>query len=1223
MNTVDLYVKPWSSTSDNWTKIDSFELNGFGRPGVEANYSRNYYYTTDYAVRLRAGGTQEDVRTDVVINNITVKQWRGENEDLTDYADSNSWAPTNFVYTSGWVTKEGALRLSARRTSTDSGSPASIRSPLLDGYNGHGRGLGMLSFKYRHVQPNTVLLVQVVTNYVSGTLETLTKADSKDDNDNWKTVDRLTANDLTNEVYRRDFGLHGVRGLMRIVLDKDVVASVTNEMDEANFGEIDILEVTCQDEPPLDAGCWWGWNLRTVGDSIDTEKKMYLTDFGSGEVGSVFGRSFALNNSIADDLDPSVLDQSVYKRHLPFLQSPTFTSNVVGEVSFKARVYETNVVPAYVTLYGMRKDGTYEDKDWEELTVFTITNTTYQRFGYKIDTSQSALRAFRFAVTGVEGVTNVMPQKVATSPVRVLLDEVTILEALRAELAFRNVAAFRSQINDNKFVPNLPTKSEQPLMGESWGVQAEVYASSLEAEIDKTKDPEVLLHWFVGREPWGYENWKDFGSSLHHVASLSKAEGTDNQVYRSSNTASPAAVITVPNTSAWEVVQYMLEVRYQTVNSQSGEKSEATNWLEQADWTTPSWYSPVDYNTDKAYGASKNFAAFSILDSVAPGWAWVNEVNLLGTSVDNGARNSEWNGQYVEIAAPAEADLTDWKVRFLELHTGNSTILTNTIAQFGTSTLSGMKKNNLNEASNMVFRAIVGNRYSSKFKESDGSLDGAWEFSDLGDLFAKTDNGIYYIYDVEVPLGVQLVRPSGVVEHSVCAVGTNYWGKYLAEYSLTNYASQFSRLTGCDFVIIGEDCAGEEKSLSVVDERGETAAVWTNAWVWTPGRINSDGKGNYQKIDPDHPTPQGESVILYARLDNSFGHIYQSVGSVKNTTEMQTIILKRGNERGTNIVYKVDPWYELGTVTETESGVGVRTPSWTSGDDARTWVVTVGAGASNNVTVVAAAAVDQRLREQYGLDESNPYTPAVVDWLTQGKTVRGNFKNVDNGEIHLAEYMALNNNIITNLTLTQMYWLDMDPTASNLIFKAGISKPSTPAPVKLVEGYEGDSALTNVKMSVFMMISNQTDGAAWSPYTLRGLEPGSLSMHTNSNYKGYEGNWTSVTFKVTGILANGNVSEKNPNAWVALRWFVFDGQPYGEESFWQATDEESDPSHKKFTTDIEIVDPHSTESPGYAAGWYEWEKNNGYAPIFNSWNIDTLLRPIGVETLKKENYLVH
>ncbi len=325
--------------------------------------------------------------------------------------------------------------------------------------------------------------------------------------------------------------------------------------------------------------------------------------------------------------------------------------------------------------------------------------------------------------------------------------------------------------------------------------------------------------------------------------------------------------------------------------------------------------------------------------------------------------------------------------------------------------------------------------------------------------------------------------------------------------------------------------------------------------------------------------------------------------------------MKRGNEGGTNIVYTIDPWYELGTVSETESGVGPRIPTVTKLAAPRTWVVNVGKGASNNVTVVASAAVESKLREDYGLDADNAYTPAVIDWLTNGQTLRGAFKNAAEGEIHLADYVALNNSIVTNLTLTQMYWLDIDPTVSNQMFKAGICKPSVPDLPKPVPGYEGDVSLTNVKMSVFMMISNRTDGTAWSPYALRGLQPGSSSWD-------YTGNWTSVTFKVTGILANGLTSEGNPKAWIPLRWFVFRGKPNYEESFWQPEDEAADSAHAAFTADIEITDPHSTASPGYSAGWYDWEKEHGYTPIFHSWNIDTRLVPVGVEVLEKQNYLI-
>ena len=248
---------------------------------------------------------------------------------------------------------------------------------------------------------------------------------------------------------------------------------------------------------------------------------------------------------------------------------------------------------------------------------------------------------------------------------------------------------------------------------------------------------------------------------------------------------------------------------------------------------------------------------------------------------------------------------------------------------------------------------------------------------------------------------------------------------------------------------------------------------------------------------------------------------------------------------------------------------------------------------------------EDEIEKKYELGLDNKYRNAILKWLEGGKDSYGRaWANPYSDEILLAEFRSLHGSVITNMTLTQMYWLDMDPTVGNLAFVAGMA--SAPLP-EIKDGYTGAASVTNLKMGVKMYITNTTDDVsspyfakpAYAPYTLRGLEPGSLSKDLSSNVA-----WTSVTFKVTGILANGLTSESNENNWVPLRWFVF-----GENSF-----------DSNFVSKIEVKDPLGTDSPGYGAGWSEWVEKNGATPIFFKWAIDSRLKPFTVELLKEENY---
>ena len=197
-----------------------------------------------------------------------VPNWRSE----SDYD-----AHTNFVFTSGWIQNKSML-LSARRTTP--GTPCSIRSPLFDGEFGRGIGLGMMSFAYENAQTNVNLLFQIATNNVSyNTVANLHNLD----NSSWTTITNFnigarSAADRMRGTCSCYLGLHGVKGVMRIVMDPKVVNAVSNSMDTTAFGDVNITEIYCRDEPTLDDSSWWGWNLRTVGDDSNSERRMYLPD---------------------------------------------------------------------------------------------------------------------------------------------------------------------------------------------------------------------------------------------------------------------------------------------------------------------------------------------------------------------------------------------------------------------------------------------------------------------------------------------------------------------------------------------------------------------------------------------------------------------------------------------------------------------------------------------------------------------------------------------------------------------------------------------------------------------------------------------------------------------------------------------------------------------------------------------------------------------------------
>jgi hypothetical protein len=283
---------------------------------------------------------------------------------------------------------------------------------------------------------------------------------------------------------------------------------------------------------------------------------------------------------------------------------------------------------------------------------------------------------------------------------------------------------------------------------------------------------------------------------------------------------------------------------------------------------------------------------------------------------------------------------------------------------------------------------------------------------------------------------------------------------------------------------------------------------------------------------------------------------------------------------------------------------------FTTHAEPRTYSVNVGAGSSNDmITVDAEAVMLKSLATDYGLTPDNRYTKAVLDWLSKGTDIDGNaWANPESGEIRLAKYWPWGDHDESDrvdLSLTAMYWLDIDPTDGDWVFRAGTTKPSVPV--------YPSANVTNVRLSVSMMITNTSTGVAHAPYTLRGLQPGSGSHEYDPVMSDYS--WTSVTFKVTSIMMNdfivGSGTRENR---VPLRWFVFNRHSFGDD----------------FTATIDFRHPWSSDSPSGEYGYKDWlerfgeeyVKKHGKLPeCFYAWDIDERLKSVSVEVLKPDSTL--
>lgn len=1183
-------VAPAGTT--DWTTLTNVTVDSFT---TSTPYVWHFYTYDPCSVRLRHVGTDNDPRMDVVVDDISFSQWAGDDMGGRDSEwageDYSGW-PYDFYFSSGWI-KDNALLMSAKRTKP--GNLCALRTPLMDGHGNpeRGIGLGMISFEYVNAQENARLLLQVATNVV----DSVRGPNGNNDPLTWTTLTNFNFGAMSETERKKGvlsyyLGLHGVQGTMRLLVDPAVIDTVRNRTDPKLFGEVTITKIFCRDEPSLDITCWWGWNLRMVGNdskfpAYDDGQRAYLPDL-TGDA-SDLGMSLALNNSttegcVADDLE-------AYRQHMPFVQTPTFASNIVGEITFRARLWGTRAdepqQTGEIALYAASSGDLTSDTAWKEIARFDVTNRFYTTYTYRTENSERKYRAFRLGVTGVKGVTDGDSRGKdpvhGENPVRVLIDEVAVYEAVWPTIGFRYAYPFRNALDSHIAVTGVvdaagvPLMDEQPLAHEGWSVQAEIEVRQLPDEIDLTtpgREPRVYFTWYPSTNVWGYALWRTNAAARR--AELVRADG-ETMIFRGGYSKARDAVV---GSLDPQVVQYATEVVYWTKTG-----IVQTNVLSETEWRTPSWVAPLDYN--KTYGRGREFSAWTVLDTVAPKRVWINEVNVFDGQ--DGAMFWQGDDQWVELAVPLMQSIKGWKLDYINL---NGDVIP--LCTFGQDGVAETKS--VNEKDGYAFLTVQNpaTRDAKRWPQV-GIMDGTWaNHNTYGGQLDQTS-----------PVALRLTRANGVVEQEVVFEGEDMYAGTIYEglFGGTNQVVFLNdKFPGSNFRYVGnEQGTPEANSLGVITNTGASRVEWSNAMVKTPGRVNEG-----QTIPLGYALyPNGELLIVTARISPE-GHILQTFGNVVASAATATAATRKGDV-GTNITYHVEKWWEIRSVTT--NGVPIPGLEGQVGDV----VVTIGAGQSNNVEVVATAQPLKDLREKFGLTEDNRYRNAIMDWLAQGKTRKfGAFKGDEVTDD--AWYRSLAGATITNLTLTHRYWLDIDPTEPGWALWAGVVSAPKPyyadvASVSLltsgIEGEEGSDpgntpydTVENFTVKVKMTITNESDtaenaGVAYSPYMLRGLAPGSHSYHYT---EGSGTLWTSVTFKVTGDIQN---NMPNRTRWVPLRYFVFNADSF-------------DADH---TATIDIWDPFDPYGSPETKGW----SNYTNSPAFYSWSIDDRLAPVAIEPLKADS----
>ena len=1166
--TVGVYLKKRGEDNSKWALIKDVKVPGYDFKTVTAAVHTNM----DCDVKL-VSGTQS---VDVTVWDISQSAWSGE--DIDDIGNKTY----DFVYTQANVEDVPVSEVGEETVRCATLQPAralpqkalSVRSPLLT------NGLGMVAFSFltNSVREGCEVWVQAATNAVRGSLAGTTGYNfttnevalgESEPFGSWITLRKYSYEELINaNGYVAYYcGWHSsksklLEGVFRIAVSPNVVVEAQGKaLSNPEWGSISITGMEVQDEPALDDTSWIGWNLRTLGDASDGEKRMFLPDITLG--GTASGLSSALNNSATEDIagDTPGIE--------PAIQSPTFGGEAsIGSVRFRARLYETNAViasltNATVTLYGSA-DGSAGN--WgDPLTNFTVESTVYRIFEYS--TSGDGYKAVKFEIKGVKGGTY--------HGGRLLLDEVVVSERAKSSVSFVYARPFREGLNSDRVIGNILSPDQQPLTGESWGVQAKVTYDVLGGDIDADRGFKVFFRYFRGVKPWGYEGGWDSASGASERVELKQVGNDSDLVFRSS-ISKPGTVVGATS-DANSVVQYWLEVEYYMkdkpdVQTKSIKQGTIDDTVDGNGWTNPAWYEPLDYNTNQYYGAGTKFSPYTILDPVSPRRVWINEVNYNDGSVSD----SYATNQFIELAVPWDVDLTGWSIVLTDKNLRSTTLAT--LGRRGIPSI----KNTGNRSGDYGFLVLQSpaTKANGGIRDETGAevADGTWPSTTLTGNTLKSGTLQY-----SMPYQLELYRPSGIVEHQFVVEGTNTlresWPEYALPFDGTNLVNDLNNTdpSAKRFFAGSENDRKSDgvtySSLGVAGSAHGEDDGWSAEMRFTPGRQNE----GQDELSGWYLHPLGATLFVYAR--NMGPHIHQRADD--EAGDDIRIVMNSGGS--TNILYTIDPWYAISNLTV-----------WTEGGETNYFAMGETGSYAHflyNVTqttyVVASETYDPQLIDA-GLDPNDRYTPAIMNWLS-ARHAAGTLKNPD-GPISLGHHKELGESATEyEMDLKAMYWFDLDPTDPGWWLRHGIVNASGDVLFRKKVWQSGYTEyLTNRLVTVKMYLSNDVSKVEYSPYRLQGLGNEQSDMFT--------GNWTSETYKVLGRPSLMRTAEP-------LRIFVF-----GMDSFHDGTHE----------AQVEILDPFSRSSPGMLYGWGDEAPGSFF---FQATLNEPMSTGVSVETLKADSSL--
>ena len=1090
--------------------------------------------------------------------------------------------------------------------------PMSVRTPIMS-------GMSLLALSWKWADPNALLRVQIATNNVNeSTIDILSTLFGN----GWEDTGVIDFSTMSADERKSGstnilVGFRApIRGIARVLVDTNRVIyarnNATNSAVSDMYGGVAITSFVAFDNPAIDDRSWWGWNI------MPTDAREYGSLYDhlyDASIDPVRGRTCALNFSGKpgtgedDPLFANTTDTAEYDKHDPFVQTPLFT-NGIGQVSFYARMLETNGVNGWVTLSGSTDPNEENDDNWTVLENIEIVATNmFRHYVWRMTNDVSDKIAVRLTAYAAKNGRNADGNKYSPEKIqRVLLEEVTVMQPMQPGLAFAYPPR-PYRYNGNKVgnpealsQEQILSPDEQPILNESFGMQVQLVPAGLEDELDRSSI-RVFMDWYADESPWGYENWKNpathtsgtqsgFGIELVPAAGWSES----NLIYHSPT--NDASGLVPPQFAAdigYRVVQYRITVQYKDMNGNPHERVMKVG----SDWTEPPWYV---FAVGNPYNQGTLTCAYTLLDEISPKRAWINEINMYKKGDLN-----DTDHQYVEVAVPQALSLKGWSMSYFEYgDTGvGGKYTSHSMASFGADDV--VEKKTEPSMNQYVFSAI-----QSPATKAAGTYNTAeHNYLDDGTWGSKLFNGDG-VLNIRKPYAFRLLRPTGIVEHELVFMCTNTSTSISSwRYDGTNFLAEIKKnLNDEAWIYAGADDNGtatEDYSLGVFTNHGESVSCWTNWMKQTPGNVNKLADGTPQYIDPTYfNPPEGNHLWVYAEVDAaSKNTVWVKTGETRANSVV--LIVPQDPLTGTystNVTYEVQKWFDLASVKTNLQGAAAAEVANKYEKTAGLWTLdltnfTLPEGASQKFFVKASTKPSEKIpdAEHGGLAPTDPYYDAVMAWL----------QDYEEGDIQFAHFYGMDNKPVKKdgedvlLSLKEMYWLDIPPVSSagtgdwEWILKAGMgdstdkgASVSVDPVTKTVDGVD----VKTVRVTVTMMISNRADSVAYPPhppYTLRGLEPGSTSSNAVA------GTWNSANFKVQGMLQNGLVD----NIWRSIRWFTF-----GPNSFGAA-----DSAHP-FSREIEL--------PAPADVGYDWAAFPD-GPFYYRFSIDEALGPMTIYELNDQS----